>query len=113
MNGFLVPANAKRGTLIFNIFRPVDLLIFGCGLGASLLMLLLLPSGSNIWIAILCILPACITGLLVFPIPNYQNVLCVLISIYQFYTERRRYVWKGWCFSEQIRYEQERGKSAK
>ena len=113
MNGYLIPANAKRGTLIFNIFRPVDLFIFGGGIAASLCMLLFLPSGSNILIAVISILPACITGLLVFPVPNYQNVLCILISIYQFYTERRRYIWKGWCFSEQVRYEQEHGKSAK
>ena len=46
---------------------------------------------------IIALLPALVTGLLVVPIPNYQNVLCVLISIYNFYTGRRKYVWKGWC----------------
>ena len=102
MNGFLVPANAKRGMLILNIFRPFDLLLFGVGIGVSLLLLLILPT-DNIVAAILAILPGCITGLLVFPIPNYQNVLCVLQSIYRFYTERRRYVWKGWCFYEQFK----------
>ena len=101
MNGFLIPANAKRGTLIFNIFRPVDLIIFGTGIALSLVLLLVLQT-SNIIMAILAILPVCITGLLVFPIPNYQNVLCVLINIYNFYSERRRYAWKGWCFYEQF-----------
>ena len=28
MNGYLVPANAKKGTLIFNVFRPFDLGLF-------------------------------------------------------------------------------------
>ena len=113
MNGFLIPANAKRGTLIFNIFRPIDLIIFGSGIAFSIFLLLVLPSSSNIWIAIISLLPVCVTGLLVFPVPNYQNVLCILISIYEFYTERRRYVWKGWCFNEQIREEQKRGEGAK
>ena len=51
---------------------------------------------------IIALLPGCICGLLVFPIPNYHNVLCALISIYKFYTERRNYVWKGWCFHERF-----------
>ena len=111
MNGFLIPANAKRGTLIFNIFRPVDLIIFGSGIAMSIVLLLVLQT-SNIFMAILAILPVCITGLLVFPIPNYQNVLCVLINMYKFYSERRRYTWKGWCFYEQFREYEEAAKAA-
>lgn len=101
MNGYLVPANAKKGTLIFNLFRPFDLMLFGIGAGISLLLLMILPT-ENIVGAIIAILPGCIAGLLVFPIPNYHNVLCALQSIYRFYTERRKYVWKGWCFYEQF-----------
>ena len=97
MNGYLVPANAKKGTLIFNLFRPFDLILFGIGAGISLLLLMILPT-ENIVAAVIAILPGCITGLLVFPVPNYHNVLCVLQSIYRFYTEERKYVWKGWCF---------------
>ena len=103
MNGFLVPANAKRGMLIFNIFRPFDLILFGCaGIAPSLLLLIILPT-ENIVMAILAILPACVTGLLVFPVPNYHNVLCILQSVYRVYTERRRYSWRGWCFYEQFK----------
>lgn len=101
MNGYLVPANAKKGTLIFNLFRPFDLMLFGTGAGISLLLLMILPT-NNLIAVILGLLPGCITGLLVFPVPNYHNVLCVLQSIYRFYTERRKYVWKGWCFYEQF-----------
>ena len=102
MNGYLVPANAKRGTLIFNIFRPFDLILFLSGIGISLLALLILPS-SNIIAVLIALLPGCLCALLVIPIPNYHNVLCALISAYSFYTKRRRYVWKGWCFYEQFK----------
>ena len=102
MNGYLVPANAKKGTLIFNIFRPFDLILFCSGVGVSLLALAVVPS-TNMIAVTLALLPGCVCGLLVFPIPNYQNVLCALGSIYRFYTERRRYVWKGWCFYEQFK----------
>ena len=101
MNGFLVPANAKRGTLIFNIFRPFDLILFGSGVALSLLLLAIF-STSNIITVLICLLPGCTCSLLVLPVPNYHNVLCVLISIYNFYSGRRRYYWKGWCFYEQF-----------
>lgn len=102
MNGYLVPANAKKGTLIFNIFRPFDLLLFSIGVAVSLIALAIVPS-SNIIAVTIAIIPGCVCGLLVLPIPNYHNVLCALGSIYRFYTERRRYVWKGWCFYEQYK----------
>ena len=74
MNGYLVPANAKRGTLIFNIFRPVDLIMFSVGAGLSLLLLMITQSSSTLVVILSC-LPVAITGLLEVPIQNYHNVL--------------------------------------
>ncbi len=105
MNGYLIPANAKKGTLILNVFRPIDLGIFSSGIGVTLLLLAFLPTTSLV-ATIIAIMPALICGMLVFPVPNYHNVLCALNSIYKFYTERRNYVWKGWCFYEQFKDEQ-------
>mgnify|MGYP004688227205 FL=1 len=101
MNGYLVPANAKRGTLIFNIFRPIDLIIFSVGAGLSLLLLMMVESSNTILILLSC-LPVGVTGLLVVPIPNYHNVLCAIQSVLRFYRERRNYIWRGWCFYEQL-----------
>ena len=101
MNGYLIPANAKKGTLIFNVFRPFDFMFFCVGIGISLFALTIVPS-TSIGLVLIALLPGAISGLLVFPIPNYHNVMCALISIYKFYTERRKYVWKGWCFYEQF-----------
>lgn len=100
-NGYLVPANAKRGTLILNLFRPIDLIIFGVGTVVSLFLLMIIQSSSTLGV-ILAILPVGITGLLVVPIPNYHNVLCVIESLIRFFTERRNYVWRGWCFYERF-----------
>ena len=99
--GYLVPANAKKGTLIFNIFRPIDLILFASGVGVSLLLLALFSTSSTLLVLMFC-LPAIVCGLLVVPIPNYHNVLCTLQSIFKFFTERRSYKWKGWCFNEQF-----------
>lgn len=104
MNGYLIPANSKRGTLIFNVFRLIDLGIFSIGVAASIILLAVVPS-TNVLLVTIALLPVCICGLLVIPVANYHNVLCALQSIYRFYTERRRYVWKGWCFYEQYKDE--------
>ncbi len=101
MNGYLIPANAKKGTLIFNIFRPFDLILVSVGVAVTLIALAIVPSSSLVAVT-LALMPGCICGLLVFPVPNYHNVLCAIISIYKFYTERRKYVWKGWCFYERF-----------
>ena len=101
MNGYLVPANAKKGTLIFNIFRPFDLIMFGTGALVSLLLLVMVDSNDSILVLISC-LPVAITGLLVVPIPNYHNVLCAIQSIYRFFIVRRNYKWRGWCFYEKF-----------
>ncbi len=100
-NGYLIPANAKRGTLILNLFRPIDLIIFGVGTVVSLLLLMITQANSTVGV-ILAILPVGITGLLVVPIPNYHNVLCVIDSVLKFFTERRNYIWRGWCFYERF-----------
>ena len=101
MDGYLVPANAKKGTLIFNIFRPFDLIMFGLGALITLLLLVVVESDNTVMILLSC-LPVGVTGLLVIPIPNYHNVLCAMQSIVKFFTERRNYIWKGWCFYEKF-----------
>ena len=106
---YLIPANAKKGTLILNVFLPFDIIMFGTGVFISLLLIALLPS-SNVWLVLLASLPALITGLLVVPIPNYHNVRLAILSIYRFYTERRRFIWKGWCFYEKFVEESRKSK---
>lgn len=100
-HSYLVPANAKKGTLILNVFLPFDIIMFGTGIAISLILIAFMPS-SNVWLVLISCLPALLTGLLVIPIPNYHNVRVALISIFKFFTERRRYIWKGWCFYEKF-----------
>ena len=38
--GYLIPANTKKGQLIFGIFTTVDLMLFGTGVGISIILLL-------------------------------------------------------------------------
>lgn len=98
MNQYLIPSNSKRSMLIFGLFTYVDLIIFGFGIGASLIMLMI-SNPSSTFSVVISILPGVISSFLVFPIPNYHNALTFLISMYKYFTKREKFVWKGWCFT--------------
>lgn len=96
-NSYLIPANSKKSMLKFGLFNTKDLIIFGIGVGISLLLMMILPI-DNFWIAILAIGPGIICSFLVIPIPNYHNIRTVIGNAWEFYTTRQKYIWKGWCF---------------
>ena len=96
-NSYLIPANSKKSLLVFGAFNTVDLIIFGCGIGISFLLMMFLPI-EEFSIAVIAITPGMICGFLVLPIPNYHNVRTVLMNAWEFYTTRQRYIWRGWCF---------------
>lgn len=99
MGNFLIPANSKKSMLIFGLFNQFDLILFGCGLGITFILVFILPLDELAGV-IGALAPACITGFLVMPVPNYHNIMTLIGSIYQFYTGRRNYIWKGWCVSD-------------
>lgn len=94
--GFLIPANSKKSLLIFGLFTPFDLILFGSGVGVTTLLLLTLPV-DQLPIAILALSPALICGFLVLPIPNYHNMITILGNVIAYFTNRQKYIWKGWC----------------
>ena len=103
MNGnFLIPANSKKSRLFFGMFNTFDLILFATGIGISAILMMILPI-ENFNMALLAITPGCILGLLVFPIPNYHNVLTALISMFRFFTTRRTFIWKGWCAKDEYK----------
>ena len=94
---YLIPANTKRGRLILGWFRPFDLALFGTGILISLIMLAFLQF-DDIVSVIVGLAPALITGFLVMPVPNYHNMLNIIMEAYEFLTNRQRYEWKGCCY---------------
>lgn len=98
MNGqYLVPANSKKSMLILSIFKPRDLAIAIIGISATILLALIVGTNglSNI---LLVLSPILVCSALVTPIPSYHNFLQLLIEMFYFFTKRRTYLWKGWCF---------------
>lgn len=106
MNGrFLIPANSKKSMLIFGLFNMVDLLIFSIGAGTSLLLLMIIGPSEALDTFIILI-PALVAILLVSPIPNYHNVRTIIKSVWEFFTNRQVFIWKGWCVKDAFKDEQ-------
>ncbi len=93
---YLIPSNTKKGLLLFGLFRKIDAIIFGTGLGITLFLLLMFPA-DNTLITVLILAPLCISAILIAPIPNYHNVLVVIQNLIEFLNTRQRLIWKGWC----------------
>ena len=101
MNQFIIPANSKKSQLILGLFNTFDIILFISGIGITLLLLLILPLESIVN-TVIALLPAAICGFLVLPIPNYHNILTFLMGAITFYTNRQKFIWKGWCFVDEI-----------
>ena len=101
MNQYLIPANSKKGQLIFSIFRPIDLgILIGGGFVTLLLMFAL--KGDNLIMTFIKLLPLGSCVLLVMPIPYYHNVLVFLEEFFIYIMEQKEYCWKGWCASDGV-----------
>ena len=98
-NNYLIPANSKKSQLILGFFTPLDLILFGSGCTITILLLIILQNAS-FGELIIIIMPALVTGFLVMPVMYYHNILQLLMNIYLYFTNRRRYYWKGWCFHD-------------
>lgn len=96
---YLIPANTKKGALIFNVFMISDLILLGIGSSITLILLFALTADTLLK-TIIILGPGLISGFLVLPIPNYHNVITVIKSGLSFLIERRVYIWKGWCIHE-------------
>lgn len=99
MNQYLIPANTKKGSLIFGLFLPVDLAIFSTGVGITLLALIIMSTTNSLdnYTSILGLLPALVAIFLVCPFPNYHNIRTAIGEVIAFYSNRQKYVWRGWC----------------
>ena len=95
-NMYIIPANSKNGKLIFNIFRGIDLVVFLCGVGVSLLLFVAIQT-TTMATTIIKILPISVCTFLVVPVPFYHNVMCFIKELYLFLANRIVYYWKGWC----------------
>ena len=100
---FLIPANSKKSMLIFGLLETFDLLLVGIGVSMSFLLFLILPTEEMIYL-ILTLAPGMITIFLVLPVPYYHNVRTFIRIVYNYFTTRQKFIWKGWCYLDDEEY---------
>ena len=71
--------------------------IFALGIGLSIIFFIVLQDFNDLFSSLLKILPACLGGFLVVPVPNYHNVMEFIKDMLKFFFNRRVYRWRGWC----------------
>lgn len=98
-NNFLIPANTKSGALLLNIFTVFDVVLLLSGITVTMILLFIVPT-DTLPLTLVALAPALVCSFLVLPIPNYHNVLTVIQSALRFLSERRVFIWKGWCLYE-------------
>jgi hypothetical protein len=96
MNDYLIPANSKKGQLLFGVFRPIDLGVLISGAFVTLLLLFIIKGDAIPTIAVK-LLPLTICVLLVVPVPYYHNVLVFIQEAVIFIMEPKQFSWRGWC----------------
>lgn len=101
MNGnYLIPANSKKSEMILGMFTGVDATLFSVGVGLTVFLMLSIHTDSFVGM-MLILAPALLASFLVFPVPNYHNVLQLIINIYTyFFVRQRTYKWRGWCYKD-------------
>ena len=99
---YLIPANSKRGMLIFSVYRPIDLVIVLTGAIMTFALFFIIGADS-FGLVILELLPALLGAFLTLPIPNYHNTLVLIREVTNYFKNRRVFVWKGWCVYDETK----------
>lgn len=97
-NAHLIPANSKKSMLILGFFNTVDLIIFITGCTLTFLLLFVVKT-DNLKQALFILAPILIAAFLVLPVPNHHNIRTFIGNVYQYFTNRRSYYWRGWCIN--------------
>ncbi len=98
MNQYLIPANSKRSMLILGLFTPIDLIIIAIGGGLTGLLLIIIKA-STLKDVLTILTPLLISVTMVLPVPNHRNIWQLTANIYNYFSKRRTYYWRGWCFA--------------
>ncbi len=96
MNRYLIPANSKRSMLILSMFAPIDLIIGGVGAFISMILFFIISVETTTDILIV-LTPALISAAMIIPVPNHRNVWQLTANILYYFTNQRKYRWRGWC----------------
>lgn len=94
---FNTPKNFKRGRLIANKYKVIDIVVTGIAnlFSAVTIIAYLILKGKNVFTVFLLLIPSLVTITMVTPIYFYHNwyEYCKLYFIYFF--QNKKYIWEG------------------
>ena len=99
-NNYLIPANGKRSLQYFGMFNLFDLILVGSGALVTFIMVMFGDATNTLWV-IISLLPFGVTAFLVFPLGVYHNCLTFIKSLWIYLTERKCFIWRGWCVQDE------------
>jgi hypothetical protein len=95
---FNSPKNFKRGRLINNRYRPIDLVIAGITITITMtaeMIYLLAMNGKHVAVLVALCIPALIGVCLLIPFEIYHNPI-EMIKLYFVYMQTpKKYIWEG------------------
>lgn len=95
---FNSPKNFKRGRLINNRYRPIDLVIAGITITITMvseMIYLLAMNGKHVAVLVALCLPALVGMCLLIPFEIYHNPI-EMIKLYCIYLKTpKKYIWEG------------------
>ncbi len=97
-NQYLIPANSKKSMLILGFFNTMDLIIFSTGCVITFIFLFIFKA-NDLKQAFIIIAPALIGAFLVLPVPNHHNIRTFIANVYNYFSGRKTFYWRGWCIN--------------
>lgn len=93
----IAPKNFKRGRLIGNKYRPIDLIISFCFITISIVAILsyALNGGTNLIVIMILLIPCLFAALILVPLDFYHNVIQRIFLWLIYITGKRDWKWQG------------------
>ena len=94
---FVAPKNFKRGRLIANKYRPIDLVISFSLITTSVVSILIyaLSGGINMIVIMIFLIPNFFAALILIPLTFYHNVVQRIFLWILYVTSRNDWKWQG------------------
>ena len=65
--------------------------------------MVILPIDDPVF-ALVAIAPGLFAGFMVIPVAYYHNIRQLVTEMIKFFANRRRFLWKGWCFLDESKF---------
>lgn len=93
----IAPKNFKRGRLIANKYRLIDLIIAFLLISTSVITVLtyVLNNGTNLVVILIMLIPCLFAALILIPLDFYHNIIQRIFLWFLYLTSKKQWKWQG------------------